>query len=353
MKVRLSMIEFNQVSYSYQAPRNRKQKKPSRLSTHTARQESPKATKHGENIFLSRSQKPAWGNDPAAIWALEDISFSVHDGEFFGIAGHTGSGKSTLIQHMNGLLSPTEGRVLIDGREPYGKNAPDDICGQIGIVFQYPERQLFAQTVFEDVAFGPRNLKLDAAEIEQRYLRAMEVVGLDANALREISPFELSGGQQRRVAFAGVLAMGPRVLVLDEPTAGLDPQSRASFLALIERLHTSERLTVVMVSHNMDDLARLCDRVLILEKGRLFALGTPAEVFADEGRLNQVGLALPSTARIARKLQAAGMPVTLPTGDFSIETLADCIAETLRKDPVEATENTAFTQGDQGKGTWQ
>ena len=217
-------------------------------------------------------EKPAWGTAPDAVWALRGIDFTLEDGEFFGIAGHTGSGKSTLIQHMNGLVHPTCGRVLVGGQDLADKKAAQALRGRIGIVFQYPEYQLFAATVYDDVAFGPRNLGLDAQEVDRRVRRALESVRLDFDALQAKSPFELSGGQQRRVAFAGVLAMNPKVLVLDEPVAGLDPQARAEFLQLIAELH-AQGITVVMVSHTMDDLALLCDRILVLKEGEQFPVG--------------------------------------------------------------------------------
>ena len=251
-------------------------------------------------------EKPAWGTAPDAVWALRGIDFTLEDGEFFGIAGHTGSGKSTLIQHMNGLVHPTCGRVLVGGQDLADKKAAQALRGRIGIVFQYPEYQLFAATVYDDVAFGPRNLGLDAQEVDRRVRRALESVRLDFDALQAKSPFELSGGQQRRVAFAGVLAMNPKVLVLDEPVAGLDPQARAEFLQLIAELH-AQGITVVMVSHTMDDLALLCDRILVLKEGEQFALGTPAEVFAHAEELRAIGLGVPAAQKIANDLRNGGV----------------------------------------------
>lgn len=207
--------------------------------------------------------------DVKQTWALEDISFELHDGEFLAIAGHTGSGKSTLTQHLNGLIHPTQGRVLWNGKDLADKKVATEARGDIGLVFQYPEHQLFAATVKEDVAFGPRNLGLSADEIDTRVRRALEEVELDYEALADRSPFDLSGGQQRRVAFAGVLAMDPTVLILDEPVAGLDPQSRNDFLTLIDTLHKKKGITVVMVSHNMNDIARLADRMLVMNQGRI------------------------------------------------------------------------------------
>lgn len=268
-------------------------------------------------------EKPAWGTAPDAVWALRGIDFTLEDGEFFGIAGHTGSGKSTLIQHMNGLVHPTCGRVLVGGQDLADKKAAQALRGRIGIVFQYPEYQLFAATVYDDVAFGPRNLGLDAQEVDRRVRRALESVRLDFDALQAKSPFELSGGQQRRVAFAGVLAMNPKVLVLDEPVAGLDPQARAEFLQLIAELH-AQGITVVMVSHTMDDLALLCDRILVLKEGEQFALGTPAEVFAHAEELRAIGLGVPAAQKLANDLRNAGF--ALPAALYDADTLADDLA---------------------------
>ena len=254
---------------------------------------------------------PDWGNDPDAVWALRDVSFAIAPGEFFGIAGHTGSGKSTLIQHMNGILHPTCGRVLVEGRDVADKAQAARVRADVGVVFQYPEHQLFADTVYHDVAFGPRNLKLSDEEVDARVRESLALVGLDFDEIGNASPFELSGGQQRRVAFAGVLAMRPRILVLDEPVAGLDPAARRDFLALIAGLHAQGR-TVVMISHSMDDLAALCDRVLVLNEGRTFEVGTPGDVFLRAGELNGIGLGVPAAQRVANALRERGLP--LPAG---------------------------------------
>ena len=254
---------------------------------------------------------PDWGNDPDAVWALRDVSFAIAPGEFFGIAGHTGSGKSTLIQHMNGILHPTCGRVLVEGRDVADKAQAARVRADVGVVFQYPEHQLFADTVYHDVAFGPRNLKLSDEEVDARVRESLALVGLDFEEIGNASPFELSGGQQRRVAFAGVLAMRPRILVLDEPVAGLDPAARRDFLTLIAGLHAQGR-TVVMISHSMDDLAALCDRVLVLNEGRTFEVGTPGDVFLRAGELNGIGLGVPAAQRVANALRERGLP--LPAG---------------------------------------
>lgn len=278
----------------------------------------------------ARSKREArradWGNAPDALWALRDVTFAVEPGEFLGIAGHTGSGKSTLIQHMNGLVHPTEGRVLADGRDLAEKGVAHEVRQQVGLVFQYPENQLFANTVYDDVAFGPRNMNLSEDEVDRRVREGLALVGLSFDELRDRSPFDLSGGQQRRVAFAGVLAMEPEVLVLDEPVAGLDPLSREEFLGLIRDLHAGGR-TVVMVSHSMEDLAALSDRILVLSEGRVFALGAPAEVFADAAALKAVGLGAPAPEAFASELRAAGF--ALPRGLYDERTLAADIAAQL------------------------
>ena len=259
-------------------------------------------------------------------FALDGVTFDVRDGEFLGIAGHTGSGKSTLIQHMNGLLSPTRGRVLVDGSDLADKRHAAACRGRIGVVFQYPEHQLFAATVREDVAFGPRNLGLSADEVDRRVNKALDTVGLDAEHVGEASPFELSDGQQRRVALAGVIAMAPTTLVLDEPAVGLDPQGRESLLSLIARLHANG-LTIVMVSHSMDDLARMADRILVLNEGRVAMLDAPAAVFARAYELRAIGLDVPAAASFAERLRAAGFD--LPRALYDVESLADDIAAQL------------------------
>ena len=287
------LIEFDHVSYTYDAAMAKRQQK---------------AAKRGKASTDVQAERAKWGNDPDALWAVRDVTFSVMEGEFLGIAGHTGSGKSTLIQHMNALVRPTMGRVLVDGKDISDKAAATQARSLVGVVFQYPEHQLFAATVFDDVAFGPRNMGLSEEEVVERVKESLAQVGLDYDEVQEKSPFELSGGQQRRVAFAGVLAMRPRVLVLDEPAAGLDPAARRDFLGMISDLH-KRGLTVVMVSHSMDDLARLTDRVLIMKEGEMFCVGTPAEVFIHADELNAIGLGQPCPQRMAGKLRDAGMPL--------------------------------------------
>ena len=297
------LIQFEHVYYSYEK---------------STRERARRRKKNAPAV-----QSAEWGNDPNAFWALRDISFDVHEGEILGIAGHTGSGKSTIIQHMNGLVHPTQGRVLLQGASMADKHVNETAKTTVGMVFQYPEHQLFANTVFEDVAFGPQNLGLSANEVTERVLEALRLVGLDADEVAQKSPFELSGGQQRRCAFAGVLAMRPRVLVLDEPVAGLDPAARTEFLQLIDDLH-ARGLTIVMVSHSMEDIATHCDRVLIMNKGSIVSLGTPREVFASDRDLKSIGLGLPAPQHMARLLRDAGIP--LPHRRlYSTKTLAESI----------------------------
>lgn len=268
-----------------------------------------------------------WGNDPNSPWALRDVSLTVRRGEFLGLAGHTGSGKSTLVQHLNGLIRPQEGSVCALGLDLSSKKGAAAVKAKVGVVFQYPERQLFAETVAQDVAFGPRNLGLPQDEVVRRVATSLARVGLDLAAIGDKSPFELSGGQQRRVAFAGVLAMEPEVLVLDEPMAGLDPAARRDFLELIDRLHR-EGLTVVMVSHSMDDLANCCDRIVVMNEGTVFAEGTPAQVFAHANELKSIGLGVPAAQRMALSLVQAGVPLRCDKL-YTVESLADELAGML------------------------
>ena len=275
-----------------------------------------------------KSNKQAlWGNDPSSPWALRDVSLTVRRGEFLGLAGHTGSGKSTLVQHLNGLIRPQEGFVRALGLDLANKKDAAAVKAKVGVVFQYPERQLFAETVTQDVAFGPHNLGLPQDEVDRRVESSLSRVGLDLSTVGDKSPFELSGGQQRRVAFAGVLAMEPEVLVLDEPMAGLDPAARRDFLELIDRLHR-DGLTVVMVSHSMDDLANCCDRIVVMNEGAVFAEGTPAQVFAHADELKSIGLGVPAAQRMALALAEAGVPLRC-SGLYTVESLADELADLL------------------------
>ena len=273
------------------------------------------------------SKQALWGNDPNSPWALRDVTLTVRRGEFLGLAGHTGSGKSTLVQHLNGLIRPQEGNVCALGFDLSSKKGAAAVKAKVGVVFQYPERQLFAETVAQDVAFGPRNLGLPQDEVARRVASSLARVGLDLAAIGDKSPFELSGGQQRRVAFAGVLAMEPEVLVLDEPMAGLDPAARRDFLELIGRLH-DEGLTVVMVSHSMDDLANCCDRIVVMNEGAVFAEGTPTQVFAHADELKSIGLGVPAAQRMALALAQAGVPLRCDRL-YTVEALAGELAGLL------------------------
>lgn len=244
--------------------------------------------------------------------ALEQVSLTIPDGEFWGIIGPTGSGKSTLIQHMNGLLKPTAGRVLVDDIDLSDRKADLRAVRQrVGLVFQYPEHQLFGETVYEDVAFGPRNMKLESAEVDRRVMTALERVGLSPE-LKDRSPFGLSGGQARRVALAGVLAMEPRVLILDEPTAGLDPQGREEILSLV-RSFPALGMTVILVSHSMDDVALNADKVLVMHKGRIHMQGTPRELFSRRADLEAIGLGVPAAVRLADMLRSRGWEIPSDT----------------------------------------
>ena len=241
--------------------------------------------------------------------ALEDISFSVERGDFVGIIGHTGSGKSTLMQHLNGLLKPTSGRILLDGKDIWADKATTRQSRfRVGLVFQYPEYQLFEETVYKDIAFGPKNMKLSEGEIDRRVREAAGFVGLTEQQL-QASPFDLSGGQKRRVAIAGVIAMEPEVLILDEPAAGLDPSGREEILANIQAYREAKNATVMMVSHSMNDVARLTDRLLVLREGRLAMEGTPEAVFAHSEELIGMGLDVPEITYVFLRLRQMGLEV--------------------------------------------
>jgi energy-coupling factor transport system ATP-binding protein len=246
--------------------------------------------------------------------AIDNISFEIKDGEFIGLIGHTGSGKSTLIQHLNGLLKPGSGKVYVDGEELNSKEVKmKKIRQKVGLVFQYPEYQLFEETVYKDVAFGPQNLGLNEDEVDKRVRKSIDLVGLDFDSISNISPFELSGGQKRRVAIAGVLAMEPKVLILDEPAAGLDPRGRDEILGGIKELHEKQKITVVLVSHSMEDIANLVDKVLVMNKGKIAFFDTPRNVFKKAEILETIGLGVPQVTHLVRELRKKG---------FSI---ADCI----------------------------
>ena len=267
---------------------------------------------------------------PHETTALDDLSFTIKDGSFVGIIGHTGSGKSTLLQHLNGLLKPESGTIVIDGVDITDSHTRMlDIRRKVGLVFQYPEYQLFEETVAKDVAFGPTNLGLDQDEIDARVRESIELVGLDYEHIKDQSPFELSGGQKRRVAIAGVLAMKPEVLVLDEPTAGLNPKAHFDILDMVEDIHRRENNITIFVSHNMNDIARMSDQVLVIHKGRLVMDGKPAQIFAREEELKSMGLALPDATEIVSQLRKRGME--LPEDCLTVEQAADAVAKALGK----------------------
>lgn len=261
---------------------------------------------------------------PTEQTALDNISFEVKDGEMVGIIGHTGSGKSTLLQHLNGLLKASSGSIVI-GDIDITKSGVSmvDIRKRIGLVFQYPEYQLFEETVEKDVAFGPRNLGLSEDEISERVKEAITLVGLDFEKYKDRSPFELSGGQKRAIAIAGVIAMKPEVLILDEPTAGLDPKAHVELLAMIEKVHLMTKNITIIVSHNMNDIARLSDKVVVIDSGKLVTVGTPIEVFSQDELLSSVGLDLPPITRLCKD---AGIGETI----LSIEECADYIEKTIQ-----------------------
>ncbi len=285
-------------------------------------------------ITLEKVSHTYQAGSPFQSTALHEIDLTIEDGELLALIGHTGSGKSTLAQHLNGLLQPTSGRVLVDGQDinqkDHNKRA---LRFQVGLVFQYPEYQLFEETVAKDIGFGPRNMGLSQQEIDDRVHEAMNMLGLPYDEIAEKSPFELSGGQMRRVALAGVLAMRPRVLVLDEPTAGLDPRARDFLLNDVARLH-ADGTTVVMISHSMDDVARLATRIAVLEKGALDMVGSPREVFSQVERLNAMGLDVPQASKLRWMLEKEGL--VLPEC-YLLDDLADALQAALKGGAPDAT----------------
>ena len=275
----------------------------------------PIEIKHLDHIYMPGS--------PFETKALDDVTLTIGDGEFVGLIGHTGSGKSTLVQHLNGLMKPDHGSVIVDGMDVSDKNTDlREIRRRVGLVFQYPEHQLFEETVRKDVSFGPRNLGCSEQEIEERVVKACHQVGL-SNEKLDMSPFDLSGGNKRRVAIAGVLAMRPRVLVLDEPTAGLDPRGRNELLELIRGLHEEEGNTIVMVSHSMDDISALAQRIIVMNEGRVAMDGTPREVFAHPQELVDMHLGVPAAAQLAMELRKRGY--NLPDNVYTLDEMRSLI----------------------------
>ncbi len=257
--------------------------------------------------------------------ALKDIEIEIKDGEFIGLIGHTGSGKSTLIQHLNGLVKATSGTIYYNGEDIYDKDYNmKNLRSKVGLVFQYPEHQLFETTVYKDVCYGPKNLGLEPLEVDLRAYEALKMVGI-GDELLDASPFELSGGQKRRVAIAGVLAMKPDVLILDEPTAGLDPKGRDEILNQIAKLHSESKITIILVSHSMEDIARYADRLIVMDHGRVVYNDTPRHVFSHYKELEKIGLAAPQVTYVMNQLKENGIPVRT-----SATTVAEAKEEILR-----------------------
>ncbi len=262
--------------------------------------------------------------------ALNDVNVTINDGEFIALIGHTGSGKSTLIQHMNGLLKPSSGKIIVDNVDITSPKVKlSDIRKKIGLVFQYAEYQLFEETIEKDIMFGPKNLGLSDEEAMKRVKKSMDMVGLDYNTYKNKSPFDLSGGQKRRVAIAGVIAMEPKVLILDEPTAGLDPKGRDEILSQISKLHKDYDMTIVLVSHSMEDVAKVADRILVMENGKCILDGIPKEIFKEIDTLEKVGLAVPKVTYLIRELNQKGF--NLPDDIFTLEQAKKEILKALDK----------------------
>jgi len=260
-----------------------------------------------------------------SVHALDDVNLTIEDGQFIGLIGHTGSGKSTLVQHLNGLIKPTSGAIYYNGEDIHGEAFDRKaLRGNVGLVFQYPEHQLFEVDVFSDVCFGPKNLGLDKKEVELRAYEALRAVGFPDEDFYS-SPFELSGGQKRRVAIAGVLAMKPKVMILDEPTAGLDPQGREEILELISKLHKENNITVILVSHSMDDVANYVERLIVMGDGKVVFDDVPREVFKNVSELERMGLAIPEVTYIMRQLKHDGFDV-----DDTVTTIEEACSEILR-----------------------
>ncbi len=277
------------------------------------------------NVIETKNLTYTYGaGTPFSKTAIEDVNIAIKKGEFIGLIGHTGSGKSTLIQQLNGLLRPTSGTVLLNGKDIWEKKKEiRKVRFQVGMVFQYPEYQLFEDTVIKDIGFGPRNMGLSQDEVNQRVMQAVDFVGLD-HALLEKSPFDVSGGEKRRAAIAGVIAMDPDVLVLDEPTAGLDPQGRDHLLSQIKAYHKQRQNTVILVSHSMEDIARVADRVLVMNESKVFLFDETAKVFSHAKELEQIGLRVPQVTKIMMKLHENGYPV-----DPAVFTLEQAVKEIL------------------------
>lgn len=267
-------------------------------------------------------------NGPFERVAIEDISFTIDDGEFIGLIGHTGSGKSTLIEHLNGLLKPDSGQIIIDGVDITDKKCKlSEVRSKVGLVFQYPEYQLFEETVYKDIAYGPSNMNLSQDEIKRRVFEAAQFVGLDSNIM-ESSPFDLSGGQKRRVAIAGVIAMEPKVLILDEPTAGLDPAARNDLLARLKYLHKEKGITIILVSHSMEDVADTVEKVMVMSSGKLVAFDTINNIFSQSDLLKKIGLDIPQICSVIDYLKQKGY--SFSKNVCSVEDTADMIFDIIK-----------------------
>lgn len=276
-----------------------------------------------ENLTYTYSQ-----GTPFEKTAVKDVNIEIEEGELVGIIGHTGSGKSTLIQHLNGLIKPTSGKIFIDGVDIHDKDVKlRDVRFKVGLVFQYPEYQIFEETVYKDIAFGPTNMGLDEGEIDKRVRETAKLVGIDDGLLNK-SPFELSGGQKRRVAIAGVMAMRPKVLILDEPTAGLDPRGREMILGQIKHYHEETGSTVLLVSHSMEDVARFAQKILVMNKGEVFCYDTPPAVFARADEIAAIGLSVPQITKVFSMLRSRGIDIRgdVYTIEFAMKTINEYLA---------------------------
>lgn len=269
-------------------------------------------------------------NTPYEKRAIDDISLKIDDGDFIAIIGHTGSGKSTLIQHLNGLLTPESGQIMVSGVDiNSSKSTLLDVRKKVGLVFQYPEYQLFEETVSKDIAFGPTNLGLSKDEIQDRVIKSMQMVGLDYEKYKDLSPFELSGGQKRRVAIAGVIAMEPDVLILDEPTAALDPKGRDDILTQIKKLHDDYSMTIILVSHSMEDVAKIAEKVIVMDKGKIALQGDVGYVFSKAQTLEKIGLAVPQITYLMIELKKRGFPVS--DNIFTVKQAKEELIKVLRR----------------------
>lgn len=276
-----------------------------------------------ENLTYTYSQ-----GTPFEKTAVKDVNIEIEEGELVGIIGHTGSGKSTIIQHLNGLIKPTSGKIFIDGVDIHDKDVKlRDVRFKVGLVFQYPEYQIFEETVYKDIAFGPTNMGLDEGEIDKRVRETAKLVGIDDSLLNK-SPFELSGGQKRRVAIAGVMAMRPKVLILDEPTAGLDPRGREMILGQIKHYHEETGSTVLLVSHSMEDVARFAQKILVMNKGEVFCYDTPPAVFARADEIAAIGLSVPQITKVFSMLRSRGIDIRgdVYTIEFAMKTINEYLA---------------------------